>query len=133
MSSMPSSSAGGGQSIYQQIAQIRVGMEVEDAAGAHVGKVTDLRIGDPDAIDVGMADAGIPGEGFALAMGAQREPNVPRGLVSRLLRIGYIKIDDKRHFRQDRHYYATADEIASIDGDTVRLGKAIEGLIVGLD
>jgi hypothetical protein len=112
---------------------IRLGMEVEDATGERIGTVGDVLIGDPDAIDVGDHESVTPGEGFALAMGAHREPNVPAGLVGRLLRAGYIKIDDKRHFRPDHHYYALADEIASAEANTVRLNKACGELIASLD
>jgi hypothetical protein len=112
--------------------QVQDGMDVVDAAGEHIGKVTGIRIGDPDAIDIESGEYRMPGEGFALAMGAHREPNVPQPLVPRLLREGYIKIDDKRRFRRDHHYYATPDQIASVDADTVRLGKAWSELIPAL-
>ena len=132
--STPSSSAGDARSIQDRFAQIRLGMDVEDVAGEHVGKVADLRVGDPDAIDVGEPDPlALSGEGFALAMGAHREPNVAPGLVGRLLQAGYIKIDDKRHFRRDHHYYALTDEIASVEADKVRLGKPYSELITSLD
>jgi hypothetical protein len=108
-------------------------MEVADATGERIGKVTDVRIGDPDAIDIGGEESPtLPGEGFALAMGAHREPNVAAGLVGRLLRNGYIKIDDRRRFRRDHHYYATADQIAGVDGNTVRLNCSVDDLIIPL-
>ena len=50
-------------------------------------------------------------------------------LVGRLLLIGYIKVNDKRRFRPDHHFYATADEIVSVEDDTVRLGKLRDELI----
>ena len=132
MSSAPS--AGGTGAPPEWFGQIRLGMEVLDVTGEHVGNVADLRPGDPDAIDVGENDPlALPGEGFALAMGAHREPNVPQGLVGRLLRAGYIKVDDKRHFRRDHHYYALADEIDSVEADTVRLTKACRDLITSMD
>jgi hypothetical protein len=109
-------------------------MEVEDAAGERIGKVTDIRMGDPYATDVEAQEvATLPGEGFAMAMGAHREPNVASWLVGRLLRTGYIKIDDKRHFRRDHHYYATADEIVSVEANTVRLGKVCDELVTPAD
>jgi hypothetical protein len=116
----------------QPFAQIQVGMDVEDAAGAHVGKVVDLRFGDPYADDVGGSEPGVPVGGYAAGAGAPSEPNVPAPLASRLRRIGYIKIDDRRHFRRDRHFYATAEEIASLDGETVHLSKDSSDLIVAL-
>jgi hypothetical protein len=134
MPSKPTSGAGNAAAIQERMARVQVGMEVEDAAGERIGKIADIRIGDPDAIDVGGQAPGSPlNEGFALAIGAHREPNVPAGLVERLLRAGYIKIDDKRHFRPDHHYYAMADEIVSVEADMVRLGKACRELIASLD
>jgi hypothetical protein len=130
MSSTPMSGSGGPGDIQERMSRIRIGMDVEDSTGELIGKVGDLRNGDPDAVDIGGRDsATMVGEGFALAMGAHREPNVPPGLVNRLLRAGYIKIDDKRRLRTDHHYYALADDIVSVEADTVRLGKASTELI----
>jgi hypothetical protein len=130
MSTWDSRDAG---SVRERVALIREGMEVADATGERIGKVTDVRIGDPDAIDFGGEESPTrPAEGFALAMGAHREPNVAAGLVGRLLRNGYIKIDDRRRFRRDHHYYATADQIAGVDGNTVRLNGSVADLITPL-
>jgi len=115
------------------IAQITEGMDVVDTSGEHIGKVTDLRVGDPDGIDVGGGEARNASEGIAMAFGGHREPNVPQPLVGRILRQGYIKIDDKRHLRKDHHHYATAEQIASVDGKTVRLAVAVGDLIPSLD
>jgi hypothetical protein len=132
---MPYSGFGSGahDTSYERITRIQDGMDVVDAAGEHIGNVAGIRIGDPDAVDIERGEYGTPGEGFALAMGAHREPNVPPALVDRLLREGYIKIDDKRRFRRDHHYYATADQIASVDANTVRLDRVSAELIPALD
>jgi hypothetical protein len=120
--------------VRERIALIREGMEVEDAAGERIGTVSDVRIGDPDAIDFGGGDSDTSlGEGVALAMGAHREPNVPASLVGRLLRDGYIKIDDKRRLRRDHHYYATANQIVAVEGNKVRLSSSARDLIPPLD
>src|SRR3954447_20524259 len=110
MSSDPTTSSGQGGTPHEMMKRIREGMDVFDSAGEHIGTVGDLRIGDPDAIDV-HGPGRLPGEGLARARGPPPEPNVPAGLVGRLLRTGYIKIDDKRHARRDHHFYATADQI----------------------
>jgi len=133
MSSSLGFEAGEPGAIRQRILQVKDGMDVIDSAGEHIGKVTGIRVGDPNAIDVESYDPGIPGEGFALAMGAHREPNVPRSLVPRLLREGYIKIDDKRRFRRDHHYYALADQIESVDDQSVHLARTWSELIPALD
>ncbi len=119
--------------IRQRIFQVKNGMDVYDAAGEHIGEVAGIGLGDPDAIDIGTGDPAMPGEGFALAMGAHREPNVAPALVTRLLREGYIKIDDKRRFRRDHHYYALADQIESVDAESVRLSRNVSELIPALE
>jgi hypothetical protein len=103
-------------------------MDVADATGERIGKVTDIRLGDPDAIDIRSHDPGLPSDRYAALLGADSEPNVPAGLADRMLRIGYIKIDDKRHLRRDHHYYATAEEIVSVEANTVHLSKACDEL-----
>jgi len=108
------------------LAQIREGMDVEDSAGEHVGKVTFIRLGDPNALEVDLGDGSTPGEEYA---GGPQEPNVEPALIRRLLMIGYIKIDDARRLRRDHHYYAVADDVAAIDADIVRLNKPASGLM----
>ena len=125
--------AGEPDSIQSRITRIQDGMDVLDAAGEHIGKVAGIQIGDPAAIDVESVEYRMPGEAFALAMGAHSEPIVPPPVVGRLLREGYIKIDDKRHFRRDHHYYATADQIASVEANTVRLASVCNELISAID
>ena len=115
------------------ILRIKEGMDVVDASGEHVGKVTDLRVGDPDATDAGGGEARNAAEGLAMAFGGHREPNVPQPLVGRMIGQGYIKIDAKRHFRKDHHHYATAEQIAAVDGTTVRLAVSGGDLIPALD
>jgi uncharacterized membrane protein len=111
-----------------RLARIRDGMDVVDAAGETIGKVGYVKMGDPDAASV-EPGSGQPGDAMVLAMGGKREPDVPAGLVGRLLRAGYVKIDDKRRLRTDYHYYAVADEIAAVVGESVRLSKNRDELI----
>jgi hypothetical protein len=108
--------------------RIQLGMEVEDSNGETIGKVADVRNGDPEAAEVEQTRE--PGQEFIEAFGAIPEPNVPPALVPRLLREGYIKIDDKRHFRRDHHYYALAANIAEVDATRVKLNSAGDELIV---
>ena len=103
-------------------------MEVKDAAGARIGSVAYVEIGDPGAVELGGIDT-LPGEEIAKSLGAHPEPHVPPELVARLLLIGYIKVKDTRRFRPDHHFYAMADEIVSVEDDTVRLSKLRDELI----
>jgi hypothetical protein len=114
--------------IRDQLARVQTGMEVKDADGAQVGRVEYAQIGDPGAVEPGGFD-NVPGEEIANSLGAHPEPNVSPELATRLLLIGYIKVKDKRRFRPDHHYYAMADEIVSVEDDTVRLGNLRAELI----
>jgi hypothetical protein len=105
-------------------------MAVVDAAGETIGQVASIKLGDPEALTVDAGDAGDRlGDAVVLALGGHREPDVPADLAERLLRPGYIKIDEKRPLRPDHHYYATADEIAAVVGESVRLTKYREQLV----
>jgi hypothetical protein len=126
MAETPSQASGNHNAGGRLISQIQDGMDVEDVAGEHVGKVTFIRIGDPSAIEVELGDASTPGDAYS---GEPQEPNVTPTMVRRLLVNGYLKIDDVRRLRRDHHYYALADDIASVDGNTVRLGKPIGELL----
>ena len=103
-------------------------MEVTDAASARIGRVAYVEIGDPGAVEPGGFD-NLPGEEIAKSLGVHPEPHVPPALVARLLLIGYIKVNYERRFRPDHHYYVMADEIASVEDGTVRLGKLRDELI----
>ena len=108
--------------------RVQSGMEVKDAAGAQIGRVAYVEIGDPGAVEPGGFD-NLPAEEIAKSLGAHPEPHVPPELAVRLLLIGYIKVNDQRRFRPDPHYYVMADEIVSVQDGTVRLGKLREELI----
>jgi len=128
MCSMPTFEAGG-SATSGPMGQIKPGMNVEDASGERIGEVTDIRLGDPESIDVRSQGPGMPSDRYATLMGVDAEPQVPQGLADRMLRLGYIKIDNKRHFRRDNHYYATAEDIESVESDTVHLSKPWDQLI----
>jgi hypothetical protein len=117
----------------ERMKRIEPGMDVEDSIGERIGKVADLHIGGPDSIDKWDRELSVLGEAIIAGTGAHLVPNVPAELVDRMLQIGYIKIDDKRHFRRDRHYYAAADEIVSVEANTVRLSKDCDELTTPLD
>jgi hypothetical protein len=99
------------------INQVQHGMRVLDVNGEEMGKVEDVKMGDPRAATVGPAVEADPGLIEAFFGGG--EPDVPEPLRSRLLRFGYVKIDGKGWIDTDR--YVTADLIGSISGDTVSL------------
>jgi hypothetical protein len=129
MSYTAPSSPGEAHATRERLTRIQPGMEVKDAAGARIGTVAYVEIGDPGAVTPGGGESALPGEEIDLAMGAHPEPHVPPQMVGRLLLIGYIKVNDTRRFRPDRHFYAPADEIVAIEDNTVRLGKLRDELI----
>ena len=103
---------------------VREGMTVVDAAGEKLGSVDHVKMGDPGAATVG-ADRPAPGLVDVFLGGG--EPDVPEPFRSRLLRLGYVKIDGTGWIDTDR--YVTADLIGGVSGDTVRLTVDKEWLL----
>ncbi len=102
------------------IEQVREGMTVVDRAGARVGEVSLVQMGDPEAVTTAGNDYEVPGlvrDVVRSVVGA--EPDVPEPLRSRLRRYGFLKVDGPGLMDADR--YVRADRIAGITGDTVRL------------
>jgi hypothetical protein len=95
---------------------VREGMRVVDVDGEEVGKVADLKMGDPEAATVG---ADQPEPGVFIPLLGHGEPDVPEPLHSQLLRVGYVKVDGKGWIDKDR--YLTANVIGRVAGDTVYL------------
>ena len=139
------------------MAQVQTGYKVVDSNGDEIGKVRDLKDGDPDSAstegetdaDLGVDDedemvglatvpggasgnnpggagTGVPG---VLVVDEQDddEPRADGSLRDGLIRVGYLRIDSKGWFTRDR--YARADQIASVDGETVRLSVPKDSLI----
>jgi hypothetical protein len=97
------------------IAQVREGMPVIDAAGERIGKVSYVKMGDPEAVTT---------QGQETDDG---EPQVVGELRKRLLRVGFVKIDRKGFLRPDG--YVAADQIDRVEGDSVRLSVTDAGLL----
>jgi hypothetical protein len=105
----------------QPIAQVAHGMTVVDSAGAEIGKVELVKMGDPESVTTEGQRTG-ESEGVVHALADSifgSEPDVPGPLAARLLRLGYVKVDGKGLLEADR--YVASDQIAGVDGDTVRL------------
>lgn len=100
---------------------VRTGMRVVDASGEEVGTVDDLKMGDPGAVT---AAGQTSGQGDPISEVAAdltgREPDVPPQQAERMLREGYLKVDGKGLFSTD--FYARAEQVARVEGDTVHLG-----------
>ena len=124
MSSTPNSSAGDAGAIRERMERIRRGMEVIDASGKAIGKVAYVWIGALDRSEFKEQESG------GLACG---KSDVAAGLVGRLLQGGYIKIDEARQSQWVHHYYATEEEIVSVEEDKVLLSKDADELMKSLD
>lgn len=104
------------------ISLVHVDMRVFDANGNEIGKVDDLRMGDPGAVtahEPGFTDGATALDeiGRAIFGDGSRLPETVRG---NLLRLGYIRIDGKGWlFDTDR--YAASNQIARVEGDAVHL------------
>jgi hypothetical protein len=104
-----------------RLAGIRAEMAVEDASGERVGRVI--------LVQVGAATGG----GSGPSREGHHAPPVLADLTERLLRVGYIKIEDTRHFRRDFRYYATPDQVSSVVASVVRLNGYCSNLITAFD
>ena len=111
------------------IAQVREGMTVVDAAGDQIGKVEFVKMGDPAAMTIVGEESGGGGglldTGGSLS-GGGGDPDLPEAFRNELVRVGFIKIDGKGWFGRD--HYASAEQIAGVSGDTVRLSVAKDAL-----
>ena len=96
------------------ISQVREGMTVVDAAGNELGKVDYVKMGDPSAMTTMGEEMDTGG-----LLGGDDEPDVEDPFRSELIRVGFIKVGGSGLFGRAR--YAPADQIASVEGDTVRL------------
>ncbi|MDQ3044294.1 MAG: DUF2171 domain-containing protein [Chloroflexota bacterium] len=106
--------------------EIREGMTVIDAAGEEIGTVDYIKMGDPQAATTDGQTPRQRGDELldvaAGVFGAESEPKVPEAMRARFLRSGFFKIDSAGLFAKDR--YVTADQIADVSAETVRLSVA---------
>ena len=110
------------------ISQVREGMRVEDAAGVEVGRVEEVRMGDPGVNEPAREPpSGLIGAAAEAFVPGEREPDVPDPLRARLRRSGYIKIDGPNLLDADR--YVSAERVREVSGDRVRLSVRREDLI----
>jgi hypothetical protein len=97
-------------------------MRVFDAAGAEIGKVEYVQMGDPDAVTTA-GNEHIPTDLVGrvtetLPFGTS-EPDVPDPLRTRLLRTGYLKMSGRGLTGAD--LYFSSEHVGEVSGDVVRL------------
>ena len=135
------------QAAADNLLQIQTGMQVVDAAGAILGTVAFVKMGDPEAatddgaIDPEPAGAIIAAPSPAMGDSAGKPiaampigpideeiaKDVPESIRARLVREGYVKIGGRFPFGKDR--YVFPDQIASV-GDEVKLRVNKEMLLL---
>jgi hypothetical protein len=101
------------------IEDVRQGMRVVDSTGKNVGNVVYVKLGDPGAITpAGQEYLETPAFLQLLRAAFGEFNDVPPERAEKLLRVGYVQVDPPG---PGRYTYYAEDEIASVDGDTVRL------------
>lgn len=102
------------------IEQVREGMHVVGPDGKKIGKVEDLKMGDPEAVTAdGQTDPETGGLVGTLVEDFAAANKLPRHTAERLLRVGYVKIDRSGLFAG--HEYVASDELDRVEGDTLWL------------
>ena len=100
------------------IEQVREGMHVVGADGKKIGKVEDLKMGDPDAVTAdGQTDPEAGGLVFSIIDDFAQTSGLPRHIAERLLRVGYVKVNRSGLFAG--HEYFAADDLDRVEDDTV--------------
>lgn len=102
------------------IEQVREGMRAVASDGKKIGKVKDLKMGDPEAVTSdGQIDPETGGLVNTAVDGFASESKLPHHAAERLLRIGYVKVDRSGLFAG--HAYFASDELDRVEGDTLWL------------
>jgi hypothetical protein len=106
------------------IEEVREGMHVVGADGKKIGKVEDLKMGDPDAVTAdGQTAPETGGLVFNMIDDFAKSSRLPRHVAERLLRVGYVKIDRSGLFAG--HEYFASDELDKVEGDTLWLKEGL--------
>jgi len=120
---------------------ITEGMNVYDSDGDRIGKVRSVRMGGNDPVDAGRqaneargnnSDPNAGGYVTTLINGVEETfasdgNDLPEEERQNLLNKGYIQIDSSGFFAADR--FATADQIARVDGNDVYLNVDRDDLV----
>jgi hypothetical protein len=100
------------------LSKVREGMPVFNAAGKKLGKVKDVKMGDPDAVTpVGQFENG--GDFRTIIADLFRhDTKMNEERAQRLLRVGYMEVDGTGI---GNHFYEEADTVDRVDDDGVHL------------
>ena len=105
------------------IEQVREGMHVVGPDGKKIGKVEDLKMGDPDAVTAdGQTAPATGGLVYSVIDELAETSGLPRHTAERLLRLGYVKIDRSGLFAG--HEYFASDELDRVEDDMLWVKSA---------
>jgi hypothetical protein len=108
------------ENVMAVIEQVREGMHVVAPDGKKIGKVHDLKMGDPEAVTSdGQTDPETGGLVGTVIDDFAASAKLPHHTAERLLRIGYVKVDRSGLFAG--HAYVASDELDRVEGDTLWL------------
>jgi hypothetical protein len=109
-----------GRNVMEIMEQVHEGMHVVASDGKKIGKVEDLKMGDPEAVTSdGQTDPETGGLANTVIESFAVSSSLPRHAAERLLRIGYVKVN-RSGFLAGHGYFAS-DELDRVDGDTLWL------------
>ena len=101
-----------------ELSKVREGMAVFNAAGKKLGKVKEVKTGDPDAVTpAGQFEAG-GYFGTVIADLFRHDKRMDEERAQRLLRVGYLEVDGTGI---GNHFYEEADTVDRVDDDGVHL------------
>lgn len=105
------------------IEQVRDGMEVFDSRGESIGKVREVRMGDPEAATgEGQSMPGSPMSDIFRGLFSS-SPDISPEQANRLVRVGYLQIDRPLF---ERDVFVASDSIDRVDADEVHLSIVVE-------
>lgn len=106
------------------IEQVYEGMHVVAPDGKKIGRVGDLKMGDPEAVTSdGQTDPETGGIVGSVVDDFARSSRLSHHTAERLLRIGYVKIDRSGLFAG--HAFRASDELDRVEGDTLWLKEGL--------
>ncbi len=106
------------------IEQVREGMHVVAPDGKKIGKVEDLKMGDPEAVTSdGQTNPETGGLVGTVINEFAETSKLPRHTAERLLRIGYVKVHRSGLFTGNA--YLASDELDRVEGDTLWLKEGV--------
>jgi hypothetical protein len=102
------------------IEQVREGMHVVGPGGEKIGKVKDLKMGDPESVTAdGQTDPETGGLSGTLIEDFAAANKLPHHIAERLLRVGYVKVDRPGLFAG--HEYVASDDLDRVEEGTLWL------------